>query len=214
MKTYASRFDYIRALFGQESPAQKSIRETASAMSEDNISLMPEEGRLLQTLARMINAKKIVEIGTFHGYGATWLADALPADGHLWTFEKDVTRAGIARKNLSALANIILLEGDALANLPQIEPNGPFDLVFIDADKISYAKYLDWAERNTRTGGLIIGDNTLLFDAVWHDEPVERVRETARQTMRDFNLRLSDKKRYNSFMIGTNEGLTVGQKLF
>ncbi len=213
-QTYASRLDYIRALFGQESDAQKSIRASATAMTEDNISLNPEEGRLLQVLARLISAKKIVEIGTFHGYGAMWLADSLVDGGQLWTIEKDTTRAAIARQNLSARSNITLMEGDALAQLTQIAPKGPFDIVFIDADKISYCKYLDWAEQHTRQGGLIIGDNTLLFDAVWHDQPVERVRETARQTMREFNLRLSDSTRYNSFMIGTNEGLTVAQKLF
>lgn len=214
MAHYTDRTDYIRRLFAQETPAMQAARAAATAEAADNISLHPEEGKLLQLLAQMAGAKKIVEIGTFYGYSALWLADALPAGGHLWTLEKDAARAARARDFIGDRPDITLVEGDALQSLSGMAPEGPFDMVFIDADKLSYAAYLDWAEENLRTGGLVVGDNTFLFDAVWQDGPVERVRETARAAMRDFNRRLADPARYRAVMLATGEGLTIAQKIF
>ena len=104
--------------------------------------------------------------------------------------------------------------GDALDVLPQLSKEGPFDMVFIDADKLNYLRYLDWAEENVRKGGLIVGDNTFLFDAVWRDDPVDRVRQTARDAMRDFNRRLADPQKYCGILLPTQEGMTVALKLF
>jgi predicted O-methyltransferase YrrM len=211
---FESRLDYIRHLFAAETPLMQEVRAAAAAENQDNISLHPEEGKLLCLLTQLAGAKKIVEIGTFYGYSALWLLQALPEDGRIWSLEKDAARAARARSFLSGDARLTLLEGDALARLSGIEGDGPFDMVFIDADKLSYARYLDWAERHVRKGGLIVGDNTFLFDAVWKDGPVERVRETARAAMRDFNRRLADPARYQSIMLATGEGLTVARKLF
>lgn len=95
-----------------------------------------------------------------------------------------------------------------------IEKEGPFDMAFIDADKLNYLHYLDWAERNVRKGGLIIGDNTFLFDAVWKEGPVGRVRGTARHAMREFNKRLADPEKYLGILLPTEEGMTIAVKLF
>lgn len=214
MTAYTDRLDYIRQLFAPETPAMQAARAAAAAENQDNISLHPEEGKLLQMLAQLAGAKKIVEIGTFYGYSALWLAGGLADGGHLWTLEKDTTRAARARDFIGQHPAITMIGGDALASLAALESHGPFDMVFIDADKLNYARYLDWAETNVRKGGLIVGDNTFLFDAVWKDEPVERVRETARQAMRDFNKRLADPQRYRGLMLPTGEGLTIAQKLF
>jgi caffeoyl-CoA O-methyltransferase len=205
MKT---RSDYIRGLFAPETENLRSLRGSL----KDDISVLPEEGKLLQFLIRLSGAKKIVEIGTFAGYSTLWMAAALPADGHIHTIEKDPARAAEARKNLQDRKNVTLTEGNALDILPGL--TGPFDMVFIDADKLSYLHYLDWAEKNVRQGGLIVGDNTFLFDAVWKDAPIDRVRETARQAMREFNKRLSDPARYCSIMLDTPEGMTIAQKIF
>lgn len=213
MTVYTDRLDYIRRLFATETPQMQAARMAATAEAQDNISLHPEEGKVLQMLAQMTGAGKIVEIGTFYGYSALWLAGALGDGGHLWTLEKDAARATRAREFIGGRPDITLVEGDALQSLADLSPQGPFDMVFIDADKISYAAYLDWAEAHVRTGGLIVGDNTFLFDAVWKDGPVERVRETARQSMRDFNRRLADPARYRSIMLPTVEGLTIAQKI-
>lgn len=206
---FKDRMDYIRRLFAPEDATLRALREGVA----DNISIYPEEGRLLQLLMRLCDARKVVEIGTFNGYSTHWLAQALPEGGHIWTLEKDAARAGQARRHLQGLP-VTLIEGDAMHGLSQIEAAGPFDLVFVDADKLNYAHYLDWAEIHVRKGGLIVGDNTFLFDAVWRDDPVERVRETARQSMRDFNLRLSDARKYTSIMLPTAEGMTIALKNF
>ena len=202
--------DYIRKLFAGETLLQKSIREQTA----NNISIHPEEGKLLQLLIRLGHVKKIVEIGTFAGYSTLWMANALPPDGHLWTIEKDTERAARARKNLQDQENITLLEGDALSILPDLEKHGPFDMVFIDADKIHYTDYLDWTEIHVRKDGVIVGDNTFLFDAVWKEGDINRVRDTARQSMRAFNLRLADPKKYTSILLPTEEGLTIAVKNF
>lgn len=213
---YKDRQDYIRQLFAVETPALKEVRSTLTA-DNDQIAVEPEDGKFLQLLIRLVGAKKIVEIGTLAGYSALWIAGALPEDGHLYTIEKDEQRLVKSTTNLQKhdlKRQITLLPGAALDVLPTLVGKGPFDIVFIDADKLNYLHYLDWAENNVRTGGLIIADNTFLSDAVWDDAPKERVRDTARETMREFNRRLADSSRYHSIMLPTPAGMTIGQKIF
>lgn len=205
---FRDRLDYIRQTFAPETAAQQAAR------ADGDISISPETGRLLQVLIRLGGVRKIVEIGTLAGYSALWMADALPGDGTLITLEKDAVRAETARKNLAGHAKIRLVAGDAMETLRGLSKDGPFDMAFIDADKLNYLHYLDWAEQNVRKGGLIVGDNTFLFDAVWKDGSVERVRETARAAMRAFNRRLADPGKYTGIMLDTPEGLTIGVKLF
>lgn len=213
MTGFKDRMDYIRSLFAPETAAQAAARASLTA-AHDQISLDPEEGRLLQVLLRLIDARKVVEIGTLGGCSALWMADALPDGGHIYTIEKDPARAALARSNLAGHGKITLAEGDAADILPRLEVHGPFDAVFIDADKISYTAYLDWTEKHLRRGGLVIGDNTFLFDAVWMDDLPPRVRETARANMRAFNARLADAEKYNGIMLPTAAGMTIAQKLF
>jgi predicted O-methyltransferase YrrM len=85
-------------------------------------------------------------------------------------------------------------------------------MIFIDADKINYLNYLDWAEENIRPGGLIIGDNTLLFDAVFQEKLPKGIVEAARQAMRTFNQRLAEPDKYHSIMLPTKEGMTIAIK--
>lgn len=213
---YKDRQDYIRQLFAVETPALKEVRSTLTA-DNDQIAVEPEDGKFLQFLVRLIDAKKIVEIGTLAGYSALWMAGALLEDGHLYTIEKDEQRFTKAKANLQKhdlKRQITLLSGTALDVLPTLVDEGPFDVVFIDADKLNYLHYLDWAEKNLRTGGLIVADNTFLSDAVWNDAPVERIRDTAREAMREFNRRLADSSRYHSVMLPTSAGMTIGQKIF
>jgi caffeoyl-CoA O-methyltransferase len=202
------RLDYIRKTFCAETPEMRKAR------AEGDIAVTPETGALLHALIRLGGLKKIVEIGTLAGYSALWMAGALPEDGLLITLEKDEERAKGAAVNIGHDSRIRLVVGDAFETLPALEKEGPFDMVFIDAEKLHYAHYLDWAEKNVRKGGLIVGDNTFLFGAVLTDDPVDRVRETARATMRAFNSRLADPAKYAGVMIDTPEGLTVAVKMF
>jgi predicted O-methyltransferase YrrM len=212
---FHDRRDYIRQTFAHEPKQQQAIRNGLTG-PEDQISVPPEDGRLLQLLVRLAGAKKIVEIGTLGGYSSLWMAQAMPKGGVIYTCEYEERRAKIAEKNFKKYAKgkkINIVRGNAHETLPLLSKKGPFDLVFIDADKISYAKYLDWAEKNVRKGGLIIGDNSFLFDAVWQEEPVDRVRQTALFAMRDFNRRLSDPKKYQSMLLNTGQGMTVAMRL-
>lgn len=212
MKT---RAQYIHELFAHEPDGLRAIR-TAMTNPDDQISVPPEDGRLLQLLVSMIGAKKIVEVGTLGGYSSTWMSRALPDDGVIYTLEHEPRRADIAEAHFKKYAggkNIHVIRGKALDNLPDLSSKGPFDLIFIDADKINYAHYLDWAEVNVKQGGLIIGDNTFLFDSVLSNETGDRVRETALAAMQDFNTRLANPDKYLSMMLDTGQGITVAKKL-
>jgi predicted O-methyltransferase YrrM len=122
----------------------------------------PPQGALLELLARLMGARSILEIGTLAGYSTLWLARALPAGGRLVTLETDPRHAEVASANLAGVAEVI--EGPALETLPRL--TGPFDLVFIDADKRSNAEYLGWALRLSRPGTLIVADNVVRCGAL------------------------------------------------
>jgi predicted O-methyltransferase YrrM len=152
---------------------------TAAGLPPHDVS--PAQGRLLELLARLAGARRILEVGTLAGYSTLWLARALAPDGHLVTLEADPRHAAVARKSLAAagLAGVVeLLEGPALATLPRLE--GPFDLVFIDADKEHSADYLAAAIGLSRPGTLIIADNVVrggaLLEAASEDPRVKGVR--------------------------------------
>ena len=134
------------------------------------------QGALLELLARVAGARSILEIGTLAGYSAAWLARALPPDGRLVTLEVDPHYAQVARRNLGTRAEVIV--GSARQTLPTLE--GPFDLIFIDADKRSNAQYLQWALRLSRPGTLIVADNVMrggaVVDAASTDPSVAGVR--------------------------------------
>jgi predicted O-methyltransferase YrrM len=124
----------------------------------------PPQGALLELLARAIGARRILEIGTLGGYSTIWLARALPADGRLVTLEVDPGYAAVAQENLAGRAGVEVITGPALESLPLLD--GPFDLVFIDADKRSNADYLRHALRLSRPGTLIVADNVIRGGAI------------------------------------------------
>jgi predicted O-methyltransferase YrrM len=209
---YQDKLDYIRQVFAPETEALKELRLQTTHVN-DQISIYPEEGKLLQVLIRLGKIKRIVEIGCLSGYSALWMAAALPPDGEIITIEKDAVRATRAKANLTD-PRIKLMTGDALQVLQSLSAQAPFDMVFIDADKLNYNNYLEWAEKNIRQGGLIVGDNSLLFDAVWMAETPLRVRQTALTAMREFNRRLADPDKYTGILLPTAEGMTIAVKNF
>jgi len=130
------------------------------------VNVAPNQGKLLMLLAQIQGARHILEIGTLGGYSTIWLARALPLGGRLITLEAAPAHAAIARRNIAraGLSDIVELRvGPALETLPQLaaEGRGPFDIVFIDADKPSNPDYLAWALKLTRCGSLIIADNVV-----------------------------------------------------
>jgi predicted O-methyltransferase YrrM len=126
------------------------------------IDVTPLQGKLLHLLARVQGARRILELGTLGGYSTIWLARALPEGGSLVTVESEPRHAEVARENIAraGLAEIVDLRvGRGLDVLPELE--GPFDLVFIDADKAGTADYIEWAVRLGRPGTLVIADNVV-----------------------------------------------------
>ena len=162
---------YITDLFVPSDPAlDAALRATAEA-SMPLINVAPNQGKLLHILALASRARAILEIGTLGGYSTIWLARALPVDGRLISLEADPKHAAVARDNIAraGLAEIVEVRlGRALDTLPQLaaEGRGPFDLVFIDADKPNTAAYFAWALKLTRRGSLIITDNIVRGGAV------------------------------------------------
>jgi predicted O-methyltransferase YrrM len=145
----------------------------------------PTQGKLLMLLAQMVRARTILEIGTLGGYSTIWLARALPSGGRLITLEADPRHAQVARANIAraGLAGAVEVRvGRALDTLPQVEAEklGPFDLVFIDADKPSNPDYLAWALKLSRSGSLIVADNVVrngaIADPASRDPTVQGVR--------------------------------------
>jgi predicted O-methyltransferase YrrM len=176
---------YITDLLLPADPALDAALEAQAAAGLPPINVAPNQGQLLQILARAMGARAILEIGTLGGYSTIWLARALPAGGRLISLEADprhaeVARANIARAGLGAVVEVRL--GPALETLPQLAAAGagPFDLVFIDADKPSTADYFAWALRLTRPGSLILTDNVVrsgaVADAASADANVQGVR--------------------------------------
>jgi predicted O-methyltransferase YrrM len=126
------------------------------------IEVTPNQGKLLYLLAKLVGARRILELGTLGGYSTIWLARALPDDGRLITLEADPHHAEVAASNLKrhGVDHLVDLRvGPALETLPQVD--GPFDLIFIDADKASQGAYPDEALERSRPGTLILGDNVV-----------------------------------------------------
>lgn len=162
---------YINDLFVPPDPALDATLRASTAAGLPQINVAPNQGKLLHLLAKLQGARNILELGTLGGYSTLWLARALPADGRLITLEADPKHAEVARTNIAraGLANVVELRiGKALETLPLLaaEGRGPFDLIFIDADKPGYPDYLPWALNLSRRGTLIIADNVIRKGAV------------------------------------------------
>ena len=164
------------------------------------------EGKLLTMLLRLSSAKKVVEFGTLAGYSAIRLAQALPSAGRLWTLELEEKYAAVARENLVLAGlsqRVEVLVGPALDALPALEAEGPFDAIFIDADKGQYDLYGSWAAANLRLGGLLLVDNAYYFGQLLDETPeavaVRRCHEEAAQA-------------FDTVCIPTPDGLLLGIK--
>jgi predicted O-methyltransferase YrrM len=162
---------YLTDLLVGSDPALEATLEANAAAGLPSYDVSPNQGKLLHVLARGQGARRILEIGTLGGYSTIWLARALPPDGRLITLEvepgyAEVARANLARAGLSEVAEVRV--GPALETLPQIAAggDGPFDVIFIDADKANNPQYLAWSLALSRRGSLIVVDNVVRNGAV------------------------------------------------
>ncbi|MFJ3819982.1 O-methyltransferase [Streptomyces nodosus] len=157
---------YFTTLLAPDDEALTEALRDSDAAGLPQIAVSPNQGKLLHLLARIQGARRVLEIGTLGGYSTIWLARALPEDGRLITLEYSAVHAEVARRNLdrAGLGEIAQVRvGPALESLPKLaeEHPEPFDLVFIDADKVNNPQYVEWSLRLTRPGGLIILDNVV-----------------------------------------------------
>jgi predicted O-methyltransferase YrrM len=176
---------YITDLLVQPDPALEAALKDSVKAGLPPINVSPPQGKLLHILAKMQGARRILEVGTLGGYSTIWLASALSRGGKLITLEVDPRHAEIARKNIGRAGLTKAVEvrlGNALDTLPKLvsEGRGPFDLVFIDADKPSNPEYFAWALKLSRKGTLIVVDNVVrdgaVVDAKSRDASVRGVR--------------------------------------
>jgi len=179
---------YFIDLFQPRDAALDAALQASEAAGLPAIAVAPNQGKLLMLLAQLQGARAILEIGTLGGYSTIWLARALPPDGRLISLEAslahaEVARANIARAGLGAIVEVRV--GRALDALPKLETEGlgPFDLVFIDADKSATADYFAWALKLSRRGSLIVADNVVrdgkVIDGGSRDSDVRGIRRFA-----------------------------------
>lgn len=143
-------------------PALDAALADSQAAGLPAINVAPNQGKLLMLLAQTAGARRILEIGTLGGYSTIWLARALPADGRLVTLEYSPKHAEVARRNIARAgfaAQVEVKVGAALETLPSVE--GPFDFIFLDADKTGYPDYFRWALKLARPGAVIVADNVV-----------------------------------------------------
>ena len=193
---------YITDLFVPADAALDAALAASSAAGLPAINVAPNQGKLLNLLARTVGVRKILEIGTLGGYSTIWLARALPSGGRLITLEADpkhaeVARANIARAGLDGLVDLRL--GKALDTLPQLTAKAPFDLIFIDADKTGYSDYLGWSLKLSRPGTLIVADNVVRKGAVADPASLD----ANVQGVRRFNELLAAEPRVSATVIQT-----------
>ncbi|KAJ1525195.1 hypothetical protein ONE63_010027 [Megalurothrips usitatus] len=178
------------------------------------------DGLTLEVIIRMAGYKKMVEVGTLAGFSGIQIARALGPDGHLHTIEVNPAFAEVARESFRKAGvedRVTVHVGQAAEVLERLSELGPFDAVFIDADKENYPVYLDWVERgHIRVGGAVFADNTFGFGHVWReadsivDNPKLRSQVAG---LRTINARLAASPNFRATQLPTNQGLTMAVRL-
>src|SRR2546421_123551 len=174
---------YIGQMLVRQDEALGAAAAASSEAGLPAIAVSAAQGKLLMLIARMIGAKKILEIGTLGGYSTIWLARGMAAGGRLITLEYEPKHAKVAKSNLAraGLSDVVeVIVGRALETLPKVAGRGPFDLIFIDADKENTPQYWEWSLKLSRPGTIIIVDNVVrdgkVIDAASKDASGQGIR--------------------------------------
>lgn len=197
---------YIEQTFVHEETFQEQARNSTAEAGLPQIDIRPVEGQFLWWLGTLIKATRILEVGTLAGYSAMWLARALPLKGELISLEADPRHAQVAQHNIEAagMGHLIkIIVGDAHETIRQLE--GPFDMVFIDAEKEGYADYLEAALGLLRPGGVIAAHNALMHGDIVAEETSERIEQ-----MRAFNQQIASDPRLLSILYPAGDGFVIG----
>ncbi len=165
-ETWTQVDEYIAERFAPDDPTLTAALADSDAAGLPSIAVSAAQGSLLNVLAQAVGARTVLEIGTLGGYSTIWLARALPEDGNVITLEASPKHAAVAQANLERAGvadKVEIRVGPAQDTLPQLiaEKAGPFDFIFIDADKDGYPAYLEWTLQLSRPGTLVVADNVI-----------------------------------------------------
>jgi predicted O-methyltransferase YrrM len=213
-KIWSAVDEFIGETLVPDDEALRGALDAAEAAGLPAIQVSPPQGMLLALLVRAIGAKTVLEFGTLGGYSTILMARELPAGGRLVTLEANPEYAEVARGSIerAGLADVVELRvGPALESLVEMDGEGPFDLVFIDADKVNTPNYCTWSLDHTRPGAMIVADNVVrdgtLADANSHDDTI--------RAQRRFHEMLGEDPRISATTIQTvgvkgYDGFTIG----
>jgi predicted O-methyltransferase YrrM len=195
---------YVSDVMVGHDPALEAALAASAEAGLPAIQVAPNQGKMLHLFARMMGARRILEIGTLGGYSTIWLARGLAPGGRLVTLEADPKHAAVAHANLERAGvadRVEIVVGRALDTLPGIEArgDGPYDLFFIDADKAGIPDYFRWALRLSRPGSLVVVDNVVREGAVIDEDSTD----SNVQGVRRFNQLVSTEPRVTATTIQT-----------
>jgi len=206
--------DYVSRVYAPEDAVLAEIRRRSTAAGLPDIQVAALDALHLEVLARAAGARRAVEIGTLGGYSGVALLRGMGPEGQLDTIElserhADVARESFQRAGVASRARIHV--GAAGDVLPRLAASGPFDLVFIDADKEGYPAYLAWAADNLRSGGIVLLDNAFLFGHL-HEAPAGE-RATQIRAMQSVHETLARSGKFRGTVLPTGEGLAFGVRV-
>jgi caffeoyl-CoA O-methyltransferase len=203
---------YVLNLFNPEDSILREIVARATKEGLPPIQVSPMDGRHLEVITRCAGVKKAVEIGSLAGYSGVCIARGLVKGGRLFSLECSQHHADVARKsfeNAGLAEKVKLVVGAASETLRSISSEGPFDLVFIDADKESYPLYFKWAALHLKVGGILLAVNTFAFGKIDDSKSVD----SEVKALRRFNQLAAEHKKFKVTILPTGEGLTLGIKI-
>ncbi len=210
----AALYEYLVSVSVRESDALKQLREATRKMEMAMMQISPDQGQFMAMLVQLVNAKTVIEVGTFTGYSTLCMAQALPEDGRVIACDISTEWTDIGKpfwKQAGVAEKIALRIGPALDTLDALISSGlegHVDLVFIDADKVNYGEYYERAVRLVRRNGLIVVDNVFWGGAVIDEEN----NEESTTAIRMINRRISRDDRVDIAMVAVGDGLFLARK--
>lgn len=203
---------YIQDTFIPQDDFLSQVPALAAAQGLPEIQITPEEGRFLQFLVSACSARKALEIGTLGGFSGIWIARGLAPDGKLITLERDAHHAQVAGQHFERAGvqqQVEIRLGNAHALLSELVAEGPFDFVFIDAEKSGYLRYLDWAIEHTRSGAIITAHNAFRYGEITNQ--ADQSLDT--RTIREINHYAANHPRLCSTIFPAGDGTLVCVKV-
>jgi caffeoyl-CoA O-methyltransferase len=210
----ATLADYVARVYAPEDDVLAEVRARSTAAGLPDIQVAALDARHLEVLARLAGARRAVEIGTLGGYSGIAILRGMAEGGTLDTVELDAHHAEVAVESFRRAgfaARVRQHVGAAAEVLPGLAASGPFDLVFIDADKEGYPRYLEWAGANLRPGGVVILDNAFLFGHLPEKPAGQRAEQIS--AMQAVHEALARSGRFRATVLPTGEGLAVGVRI-